>query len=93
MAIVEMDKKEYKPLYVVTVNGKTSIENSWGNVKLLWHDVSGASQVRIDNRKNRRYYLNTVKEFGTKAQYKYFKSLVEKEEAGEGKGIFGTDLD
>ena len=84
MAIFKMGEKEYKPLYIVTVNGRTTIENSWASVKLLWHGVSGASQERIDNKLDRKRYLNTVKKFGTATQYKYFKSLVEKEEAGEG---------
>ena len=84
MAIIQMSEQEYRPLYIVTVNGRTTIENSWSSVMALWHGVSGASQERIDNKGNRKQHLETVKKYGTLSQYEYFKSLVDREESGEG---------
>lgn len=83
MALIEKDDEEYRPLYIVTINGKTMIVNSLNAVKHLCHGVSGASQVRIDNKRNKKEYLETLKEYGTFSQYEYFKSLVDKEESGE----------
>lgn len=79
MAIIET--YEYKPLYVVMVDGNTYIVNSWAAVKSLWHGVSGATQMRLDNKYGKKEYLKIVSEFGTKAQYEYFKSLVDQEES------------
>jgi len=77
MALIET--YEYNPLYVVRVNGNIYIVSSWGAVKSLWHGISGATQMRIDNKYGKKEYLEIVREFGTIAQYKYFKSLVDQE--------------
>ncbi|MBD3795696.1 MAG: hypothetical protein IE881_07165 [Epsilonproteobacteria bacterium] len=84
MAIIE-ETYECKPLYIVWVDGNTYIVDSFGAVKSLWHGVSGAQQIRIDNRFGKKEYLEIVRKFGSKDQYEYFKSLVDQEESH---GIF-----
>ena len=87
-----MGDEEYRPLYVVNVYGRTMILNSWNAVESLVNGVPRAYQERIDNKKNRKQHLETVKKYGTSSQYEYFKSLVDREESGGSTGIFGDKL-